>query len=341
MGKHKKFLALGLASVLLGSQLGSANSLSLSIVVTETGTSYYSFNGSTWSSQGASSGTWDSMLTTGNTAPKANGATSVGPTQNYTLSSMAQTIVGSPTVSTTYNTVQQTYNTLPSSTGYWSSNSSVSSGTPDQNGYNPGTEGGLILTKSGSSANSVVSNLLILDGSANIYVYNAPKTTNTPVVASPMANYGFTGNGTKSYGGTISNLGTNSGTAASDTGLIGDLEWNGGFAGNGSGANIGYGGEYAFKDPQNNQWYLGAVFGPNGEYAEPSTVELTSTTKTYIGGGKYSYLTTTQFVTPTIYFGAVSLIPLPSAAWGGFGLMCGLAAFFTIKRFYTPQAVSW
>jgi hypothetical protein len=298
---HWRFLIVAITALMYAGRAGFADSLN--IIVTETGTGYFQIDNAAdaqngiWTSFGASSSNWDSMIIKPGTAD--NGSTSspnfVGMTDYFAISSITN--------------VNTSFSYIPSSV--WRVAPGNTSGS---------TEAGLILTSGGSGATASVSNLLILDGAGGIFVYNAPTTLNPTNLTSPIATYGYTGNGTTSYdpgGGTpINELGGLTGG-----GVESDLEYNGGFAGSGNGTNIGVGGEEVFTAPNDGKNYLGYVYQSDTiGSGDPNELRETTSSGGFLG-----------YVSPTIYFELSPTVsspaaPLPASFWSGLSLMGILVA---------------
>jgi hypothetical protein len=291
--------ALGLALTLFGAGGAYADTVSIVINATASGTptaTYYFNNAAVGTSMSLSPAqSWDSMVTSANSqtgAVPATAALNVG------------TIVGT-SADAGFNGDSVIMSLA--GTSYWAAAA----------GNNSGSTEGALINAAGSGPTSSVQNLLVLDGSGYIYIYNAP---GSPAVTG-VSQYGYTGGyaGHNSYNPAGDPTNNPSGDPITQVaGLLGDLANNPGMDGN--------------NDMQNMSVGAGqqVITAPNGTF---NGYEYASDT---IPGGDPLRLretlannTLVQYLSPTIYYEVSpynvnqsnSPVPAPTSIWGCLSLI--------------------
>jgi len=301
----------GLA-VLLGAGIASqeAKADSLNILISPTGTDYYQWvigtYTSPWQTQSSAPGSWDSMMTNPGGTNNAGGTdANIGNTQSFSISADSDLSY-----------------TIPGGNGSYSGEVITTGGTWRTNSANS-LESSLIVTNGGPISSSTVQNLLVLDtGIGGIYLYKTPSLNGsgdvTNVNASGVNAYGYTGGSSGTWSQTSPPI-TQLGTLTSA--LEGDLQNNGGMAGNGNGQNFAAGAETTVSLPGGP---LGSSFSGyefvGGNNLSPDVDSL----RELING---NFPGTQGYITPNIYLDLGS-VPEP----GSIGLL-GLGAIgLLLKR---------
>jgi PEP-CTERM motif len=285
----------------------------LNILISTSGTDYYQWTNvtvgsnsysSNWLAQTPSQTNWDDMAT----SPGGSGSNTYT-TQYFSLGYNNTGEGGLP-----FTVGGQTVSVGPDSGGgYWRTGN-----------VSNDSDAGLIVTNPGTpTSSSTVQNLLVLDGVGGIYLYKTP--TLAPITSdvtnsntSGLNAYAYISGSSGSWSQTsppITQLGTVS------SGLEGDLENNGGFAGNGNGSNILTGGQTTVSLPggPTGSSFIGYEFG-GGNNVSPEVYSFREFVNGSFGGGS------TFYVTPTIYVDEGS-VPEP----GSLGLL-GLGAMGLLSR---------